>query len=203
MIISHKYKFIFIKIQKTASTSIEVYLSQQCHDGDVITPIRPQVQPHIARNHEGFYNHISASEIKSRIPKSVWESYFKFCVERNPWDKTLSHYYMLSARKGGTLTFERYLAEAKLCVDHSLYTAEKNSSIIVDKIIRYENLLAELSEVFAFLGIPFAGSLNVYAKSEYRKDRRPYNEVYTERQRYIVAKAFAWEVQTFGYNFET
>jgi hypothetical protein len=201
MIISHKYKFIFIKTQKTAGTSIEIYLSQQCHDRDITTPINPYVSPHIARNHEGFYNHISACEIRSRIPKAVWKNYFKFCVERNPWDKTLSHYHMLCSQKGGNLSFERYLSEARLCVDHSLYTDEKNAGIIVDRIIRYEKLVLELSEIFALLDIPFEGSLNVYAKSEYRKDRRHYSEVYTEHQRCIVEKAFAWEIQTFGYDF--
>jgi hypothetical protein len=201
MIISHKHKFIFIKTQKTAGTSIEIYLSQQCHDGDITTPISPYVSPHVARNHEGFYNHISAGEIRSRIPKAVWENYFKFCVERNPWDKTLSHYYMLNARKGGNLSFEEYLSEAELCVDHSLYADESNSRIIVDRIIRYESLVVELNEVFALLRIPFEGSLNVYAKSEYRKDRRPYREVYTTQQRSVVGNAFAWEIQTLGYDF--
>lgn len=201
MIISHKHKFIFIKTQKTASTSIEVYLSQHCYERDIITPINPYVSPHVARNHEGFYNHISACEIRSRIPEAVWKSYFKFCVERNPWDKTLSHYHMLRSRKGGDLSLERYLSEATLCVDHPLYTDEKNAGIIVDKIIRYEKLVTGLSEIFACLGIPFEGSLNVYAKSEYRKDRRHYNEVYTEHQRRVVEKAFDWEIQTFAYDF--
>src|SRR5258706_13533067 len=39
MIISHVYKFIFIKTNKTAGTSIEIALSRFCGDDDVITPI--------------------------------------------------------------------------------------------------------------------------------------------------------------------
>jgi len=44
-----------------------------------------------------------AFEIKNRVPAEVWNSYFKFCVERNPWDKVLSHFNMHATREGGSL----------------------------------------------------------------------------------------------------
>src|SRR6267142_1926583 len=58
MIISHQHKFIFIKTQKTAGTSIEVFLSQQCGPGDIVTPIIPRVEGHQSRNYKGFVNPI-------------------------------------------------------------------------------------------------------------------------------------------------
>jgi hypothetical protein len=75
--------------------------------------------------------------------------------------------------------------------------------IIVDRIVRYENLLGELGEVFAKLNIPFDGTLGVAAKSEYRADRRPYQEVFNNDQRRIVEKAFAKEIELHGYRFES
>jgi len=39
MIISHEHKFIFIKTNKTAGTSIEIALSKYCGSNDIITPI--------------------------------------------------------------------------------------------------------------------------------------------------------------------
>ena len=39
MIISHKHKFIFIKLRKTAGTSMEIALSSLCKGEDIITPI--------------------------------------------------------------------------------------------------------------------------------------------------------------------
>jgi hypothetical protein len=61
--------------------------------------------------------------------------------------------------------------------------------------------MADLAEVFARLNIPFQGTLGVRAKSEYRTDRRPYQQVYTEKQRLIVDQAFAREIEMHGYRF--
>ena len=111
MIISHKHKFIFIKTKKTAGTSIEVFLSQFCGNDDIVTPIFPHEKNHIAKNYFGksnifsdlfltrgknyksifsnfiknqrFYNHMPAILVKSRIGNEIWNSYYKFCVERD------------------------------------------------------------------------------------------------------------------------
>jgi hypothetical protein len=229
MILSHKYKFIFIKSAKTAGTSIEVFLSKRCGPSDVLTPIEPPVEGHQPRNYEGFinplpkilerpskffsalrnsinnrekfYRHIPASEVRQRVPADVWNSYFKFCVERNPWDKVLSHYHMHAAREGGCLSLDEYLARGRYPINYFRYTDGSGKEIIVDRILRYENLIAELSEVFAQLSIPFSGSLGIAAKSEYRTDRRPYQEIFDDNQRRIVEEAFAKEIMLHGYHF--
>jgi len=230
MILSHKYKFIFIKTAKTAGTSIEVFLSTLCGPEDIVTPIAPLVEGHRPRNYEGFinpvpeilqrpgkilstlqhaltsrdkfYNHMPAREIKNRVPADVWKSYFKFCVERNPWDKVLSHYHMHAAREGGSLSLDEYLARGRFPINYFRYTDRSGTKIIVDRILRYENLVAELSEVFSQLKIPFDGTLGVTAKSGYRSDRRPYQEVFNDEQRKIVEKAFAKEIKLHCYRFE-
>jgi len=230
MIISHKYKFIFIKTAKTAGTSIEVFLSKLCGSKDIVTPIGPPVEEHQPRNYEGFinpipeilerpgklfsalrrsitsrekfYNHMPAVEIRNRVPANVWNNYFKFCVERNPWDKLLSHYHMHAAREAGSLTLDEYLARGRFPINYFRYTDRSGTKIIVDRVLRYENLVAELGEVFSQLQIPFDGTLGIGAKSEYRKDRRPYQEVFNDERRKIVEKAFAKEIELHGYRFE-
>jgi len=201
MVISHKYRFIFIKTFKTAGTSIEIFLSPRCGPEDVLTPIFPHVEPHVARNFDGFFNHIPACDVMEKVPRDVWNGYFKFCVERNPWDKTLSHYHMVNFRKGGALSFEEYMARREFCQCYQLYTDRAKSRTIVDRVLRYEQLMEELGEVFGKLGVPFGGSLEVSAKSEYRTDRRPYREVFTEAQRSVIEAEYAWEIQAHGYTF--
>ncbi len=148
-----------------------------------------------------FYNHIPAYRVRETVPAIIWDNYFKFCVERNPWDKTLSHYYMLKHRKGGKLSFDKYLSKGDFCLNYPIYTDRDGKKIIVNKVVRYENLLNDLNFIFKDLGIPFEGTLYTKAKATYRKDRRPYQEVFTNEQKQIIEKAFGKEIRMHVYNY--
>ena len=115
MIISHKYKFIFLKTRKTAGTWIEISLYRFCGDNDIITPIsledeairkilgkKPQnyLDFDAQRNeYKKYFNHITAKKIKSLIEPYIWDSYYKFCFERNPFDRVISGYYFKLSRQ--------------------------------------------------------------------------------------------------------
>lgn len=203
MIISHKYKFIFIKTRKTAGTSLEVFLSGHCDKNDVLTPIDPPIEGHNARNYKGFYNHISAVEVRKIIDKNTWDNYFKFCVERNPWDKVLSYFFMHKARFDEKITLDEYINSEYICSDYHLYADYKDGSkIIIDTILRYEHLSEDLSDIFNKLNIPFDGSLGINAKSEYRQDRRHYSEVLNNQQTDLIRKKFQREIELLGYKYQ-
>jgi len=230
MIISHKYEFIFIKTWKTAGTSIEAFLSRVCGEEDILTPINPIEGGHRARNYRGlfnpfpeilahnrrgirttmteflkrepYHNHIAANIVKERIGTRIWNSYFTFCFERNPWDRTLSHFFMLRHKRDGDLTLDQYLEEGKICVNYPLYTDGVDlDAVIVDHVAKYESIDDELTRIFGKLGIPYSGRLTDDAKAGYRVDRRPYRDVYDLRQREIVARLFKKEIQLHGYEF--
>lgn len=240
MIISHKYKFIFIKTRKTAGTSIQAYLSSFLGKKDIITPVlwdeatidycsknyKGSFNPfpdfkHALNNYnrklekskqlgdilvrivkrERFYSHIPAWVVKSRISKDIWENYFTFCFERNPWDKTLSHYHWLN--KNEEISFDDYMKKKYFCYNYQLYMDINNEKVIVDHVGKYENLSDELVQIFDHLGIPFGGSLNKRAKGNFRKDSRNYREVFLdEYKKYndAIRKGFQKEINLHNYN---
>ena len=75
-IISHSKKFIFVKTNKTAGTSVEIALSKYCDENDIITQItmndekfREKLGYRGQQNHMNgkYYNHMPIFEISDYI----------------------------------------------------------------------------------------------------------------------------------------
>jgi hypothetical protein len=73
--------------------------------------------------------------------------------------------------------------------------------LILDKVLIFESLEDDLDKVLGYLSIPFVGSLDVKAKATSRKDRRPYQEIYSKEQRQIIEKEFQNEIKMHDYSF--
>ena len=223
MIVSHKHRFIFIKTGKTGGTSIEIALSRHCGEDDVITPVNgltprnylaplSQYSPiDVARlvlrrrRKVLFEQHSPAREIRQRLPEHIWDGYFKFTVTRNPWDRVISSYYWRTRGKGedhGSISDFvrdprnlRYLHEGR---GWGMYTIE--GQVVVDQVLRYENLLPELAEVCDRLQHP--GLDLPRAKGEYRADRRHYADVLSPEDRDLINEVFADEIAHMQYVWE-
>jgi hypothetical protein len=206
MIVSHKYKFIFIKTVKTAGTSIEVDLKKVLGETDIATPIYPAVEGHKAQNHvvknkffgsTEYRNHMTAREVRKVVGNPIWDDYFKFCVEREPVSKVISHYSMLVKspyhnQKTKDLSFDDYMDRRKFPIDTAKYT-DKNGLLIVDKILKYEDLDKDLIAVASQLG--FNMKLSTKAKSGLRLDLQISKE-HSE----IIYEAFSSSNRFTGYS---
>lgn len=203
MIISHKYKFIFIKTQKTAGTSIEVDLNHHLGRNDISTPVYPKVDGHVPKNYKNgyfkkdFVNHMSACEIIKNIGENTFKSYFTFCVEREPVDKCISYYSMLKNspyhRSNKSISFNDYINDGIFPNDVAKYTSD-DGKLLVNKILKYENLEQELQDVSKIIGLDFV--LQSRVKSGFREKIH-----ITKTQKKIIYKSFSNSLIYTGYKF--
>lgn len=227
MLISHKHKFIFIKTRKTAGTSVEIALSQFCGDHDVITPIgeadekirrefgfrgpqnyriglsaysmRDSLRAVARRKRVAFYNHAPAAFVMRYVDNDVWNSYYKFCFDRNPWDKVISWYYwQKQSHQVGTLSEFVHSGQANSVQAFSLYTV--NSEVVVDRVCRFESIEEEMEHLAKTVNLPEVPKLP-RAKASVRQDKRSYRELMSEADRDKIAKVFAREIAHFGYQW--
>jgi hypothetical protein len=217
-IISHKHKFIFVRVRKTASTSMHVALSEFCGPLDIIAHIGDKDEleskgeqnnwSYLPSRKKVFYNHIPAFRIKEMIAEmhpNIWNSYFKFCFERNPFDKVISQYYFHHKRSNYAQgNFHEFVMHGTLpkFSDWRLYTDENRRKVIVDKVFKYE----EMQDAFEYL----ENRLNLPKKIVMpekrfkgwtRKEDRHYRNVITSIERKRIEEVFNKEIKEFGYEF--
>ena len=212
---------------KTASSSIEMNFAHNfMNDLDVLSEMSENAG--LEQNNRGWFNpipelldqsytfyntafqfyhrfkfgpHQSARVIQHRVSRKVWKTYFKFTVERNPYDKMASMYFMNWGKDGidrPGKTFEDWVKRGKnLPLNFPLYTWK--NKIMVDQIIRYENLNEELSIIYQGLGVPFNG-LNENAKAGFRNNM-PYQELHTDYTRQKTMEVFHKEFELMEYTF--
>lgn len=231
MIVSHKHRFIFLKTNKTAGTSVEMALSSVCGPEDIISRISRKDEEQRKRlGYRGkqnywvsplrynwaalkwfispdsyfkgkFYNHMPARELRELISPKVWSTYYKFCFERNPWDRVVSLYYF-ACRTEPRMPFTDFVhSDALLTLKErgrELYCID--GQVVVDRICRFESLQEDLDDVCRELDLPCPLPLP-HAKSGFRKDRSGYRALYSDADRERVYELFRPEIEQMNYRF--
>lgn len=228
MIVSHKHRFIFIKTAKTAGSSIEIALAKICGPDDIITPLSPEeeafksdfgyrtAQNYVVpfknykrldwlklayyRKRICFFDHFSAHQVKWYLGDKIWESYYKFCFERNPWDKVISWYYWENGNND-------YGSIKKFLIDgggdirgFDLYSS--GGIPMVNSVFQFERIGDGLKEISKRINLEEPIKLSSFkAKGEARKDKRHYREILTKEEADIIANIFAREIKYFGYSY--
>lgn len=225
MIVSHTHRYIFIKSEKTAGTSVEAALSQHCSDRDTVTPLgdywfnrdeRGQ-WVHSAMNAEGFFQHDPAAEIKRKVPPEVWRDYFKFSITRNPWDRVVSDFSWQARNRPELQTRKRWFHRLGVPFDefaqerrlfHAFVSGDWKTNdrfylidgeLCVDFVVRYERLADDLAEVCRRVGLPPLTLPRL--KSGLRKGGHSYRDYYDNVTRGIVAERHHNDIRLFGYSF--
>ena len=229
MIVCHAYRYVFVKTRKTAGTSVEIALSKFCGPDDVITRDTPADQEiRAALGHRGpqneygvgfrhylpadwrrlvtrgvrarFKNHMPARRIRAIVGEPIWSSYFKFTVERDPWDKAVSLYYWRTREMQPRPTLLAFLESAKRTSLSNFDVYSIDGRIAVDRVIRYESLERDLDEVRSQLGIPEPIELP-RAKGQHRPREADARRLIGPREKAIIDRLCAREIGLFNYEF--
>lgn len=189
-VISEKQKFVFIHIPKTGGTSITECLSDTYRSG-------------------GF--HSTAKNVESEI---AWEQYFSFAFVRNPWDRMLSAFWMVTKGIDGMAgpppayvpqrgTRRRFSFYQFVESFHGIqnFTLDQLSFIddagrrLVNFVGRFETLERDFQKVCQIIGIEASlPRLNPGSHSHYQ-------DYYNTDTRNLIAIRYAEEIDTFGYVF--
>ena len=196
MIISHTHKFIFVKTFKTAGSSIEKYLYDYLDQDDVITG---EEKENVPTQNTKAVRHRTASWIKKWYPNE-WDTYYKFSVDRNPWDMAVSWFHWMKyADRIQDTDFDSWIRQANYnsLKNWNRYTI--NDDIVVDKVLQYELLHEQIQDI----PVPYNNELlKIFLKSGHKPKEKSYRDFYTDETSKIIEDNFQEVIKLFGYKFK-
>jgi hypothetical protein len=211
VLVSHVYKFIYLKNVKVAGTSIESFFAQFCiAPADKATYNFPNKQNEIISEYgilgerggkfTTWYGHKDAAAIKTDLGNKIFDKYLKFCVVRNPYDAVVSHYFFKKTNDD----FKTYVKNFKNG-NHPASNLPRlflNNLPVCDFYIRYENLIEDTHKLLKLLGIT---DYNIEDMPTHKTNHNPhtksYKDYYDDETKEIVRKLFEKEIDFFKYEF--
>ncbi|WP_138935601.1 sulfotransferase family 2 domain-containing protein [Roseovarius arcticus] len=205
--ISHRHKTIFVHVPKTAGQSIEQVFVDDLGlswDEREILNLRYNDDPTSGPQHLG---HLYADEYvrNGHIDQHRWDSYFKFAIVRNPYDRILSEFRYRSFRKTGPLFWflrkqyrDDYFDIARHVVPQSRYLFDKNGTCLVNEIVKFEELKDRMPAIFQRV---FGCSRSLPKRNESTNGhRRLTRQQLGARNRKVIRDRFAEDFTKLGYD---
>jgi hypothetical protein len=205
MLISHKHKFIFIAIPKTATHAIRFALRPQMGENDLeqVSLFQNKKLPY-----EGISNldhgHIKCTEIMPILGDTIWNTYFKFAIVRNPFDRFISYVAFIHRNNPQfKINPSPFLYNAiinKQTHKHILFKPQtdfiynEKGKLMIDYVGRYENLQESYNYIANRLGIP-SHTLEVVNTSI----RNSYIDYFDEELKKFVLNFYRSDLENFNY----
>lgn len=200
--IINSQKFIFVHIPKTGGTSIEKLFDDSFYGWD--------------EKHCLWKQHCSIHQMQSVYGIDV-DSYYKFAIVRNPWDRAVSDYKWWTRASSPffdflkNTTLEDYLLirngyekinhlnDSTGRADH-FYTqysfVEIGGACVMDCIIKFENLQQDFNIFCDQISIP-----QQKLPHTNKTNRKHYSEYYNQKTIDIVAQKYHKDISHFNYSF--
>ena len=206
VLVSHKYKFIYIKNAKVAGSSVESFFGKYCIDPKTVYNYNDAISEHIdefgiigsrrsgVKNSDKWKNHKDAKSIRNDLGKEKFDEYLKFCVIRNPYDKMVSLYYWEQSK----LSFREFVKKTDI---NNLNIHSINGKSVCDYFIRFEHLEEDIKTLCKKLKIDsYDISLLPKHKSTQRENKKHWSEYYDDETKNIVYNKHKKEFELFGYD---
>lgn len=204
-----------------------IALSQHCAKGDILTPLsksdlrewesystpaRTSLGTRFQQKKLALWAFLLERKLGINIPKNlsatlakqylgehVWNSYFKFCFERNPFDKAVSLYYWSTRHIHERPEINAYIQSmpASKLSNWDRYTID--GKIAVNLVARFENLDQELERIANRLGLPRLSLPKAKGKS--RNNDQHYSQLLDRQSRAWIETACAREIEIFDYSW--
>jgi hypothetical protein len=217
-VISHRHRFIFIHIPKTAGTSIEKALggageAARTQDHRRLRDLEAAIVPRgpallgpstarfvfqrVAGRRQGF----------AFVDRDQFAAYFKFAFVRNPWARVFSWYrnvmrdpaHRAEHRIDGDLSLEAFLerhGDSWALRPQTDWLCDAGGNLSMDFVGRFERLEADFATVCERIGLA-----PVTLPHELRAGAGRWSDAYSDRARTLVAERYAEEIALFGYAF--
>lgn len=221
MIISHKYKFIFVHIPKTAGMSIKNSLINVLGDLDILTGPqldlkRTQQISYVLKNQD---INVSAHTSTSNATRQMLDGkeYFKFAFVRNPWDRLVSLYFYLKETSVYNIpcdnppSFNQWILSdldkfkddmpLSVLLRHKKrpqleWITNQKGNISVDFIGKFENIKNDFNTFLDKCNIPHVPLLN-----ENKTKHDHYTKYYTMESIKKVSNWYKKDISYFNYKF--
>jgi len=212
MLISHRHRFAFIHVPKTAGSSVAFALWPHADHVDQYWMTRGLARVGIHVNHyapyrlKKFRTHTPAAVLQRQLPAEVFADLFKFAFVRNPWDLLVSSYHFLLAngrhhRRRHASRLQSFAAYAAYEIrrgkmSQSAMLAGHDGRLLVDFVGRFESLADDFAFICRVLELE---ATLPRANTSRHADYRSY---YDDRLAAEVGRFFAADVERFGYAFD-
>lgn len=208
MIISHKYKFIFIAVPKTATHAIRFAVRPLLGEED-IEQVELFVEKRSSFNRlAGIgHGHVTCREMRSELDKKVWNTYFKFAIVRNPYDRFISYCsFMQRENDDFKKNPQPYLYHAllnKRIQKHILFhpqshfLVDEKGETLTDYIGKYEALQESYDHICSRTGMP-----SVELRKINVSNHLDYQAYYNDEIRSLVTNFYKSDIELFNYKFQ-
>lgn len=222
--ISEKHQCIFIHIPKTAGSSVEKKLglfdelAWGVQDHSTIKDIQPlsfSAASNILRSPQEGYSrkdllkeYLFGSNSGKRVSKETFDSYYKFAIVRNPWRRVYSWYQNVMSDEGhgvpecDFVTFLKEHGDNWALKSQLFWLEDFCGKVPMDKVVKFENLAEEMSQVFEKLGFTDTSLPHLLDGSKRTSIKGDFKSDYTPEAIEIVADRYQKEIELFDYQFE-